>query len=284
MSTIITLENACLRVQIAARGAEVQSVFSKANGVENLWNGDARVWRSRAPWLFPIIGQLRGNTFTYRGEAYATPMHGFASKTDFEIESCDETQATFVLRASEETLKVYPWRFELRIAYALKDAQLNMCCTVRCEENEEMFFSFGAHPGFTCAPGDTLTFDGAKTLVCQRLDLATHLLMHESIEIDEAIVLEESLFDADAMLLRAPACEGATLRRKDGTGVRYEFGQVPWVGVWTRAHGGLPYICVEPWYGVDDPVDAHGDIEKKLDIVRLPAGEAFTMNLSIKPF
>lgn len=283
MSTIITLENEALRVEIATLGAEIQSIVSKETGRENLWNGDNRVWRNRAPWLFPIIGQLRGGTFSFKGEKYATPMHGFASKREFEVEQ-DGTQATFTLRASEETLKVYPWRFELKIAYALEGAQLNICCTVKCEDEEEMFFSFGAHPGFTCAPGDTLTFDGAGTLNCQRLDLATHLLEHASIQIDEAIELEEALFDADAMLLRAPACTGATLRRKDGTGVRYEFGQVPWVGVWTRAHGGLPYICVEPWYGVDDPVDADGDIEKKLDIVRLPAGETFTMNLSIKPF
>lgn len=283
MSTIITLENEALRVEIAALGAEIQSILSKETGRENLWNGDSRVWRNRAPWLFPIIGQLRGGTFSYKGEKYATPMHGFASKSEFEVEQ-DGAQATFTLRASEATLKVYPWRFELRIAYALHGAQLDMCCTVKCADEEEMFFSFGAHPGFTCAPGDVLTFDGAGTLTCQRLDLATHLLEHAAIQIDEAIELEEGLFDADAMLLRAPACTGATLRRKDGTGVRYEFGQVPWVGVWTRAHGGLPYICVEPWYGVDDPVDAHGDIEKKLDIVRLPAGKTFTMNLSIKPF
>lgn len=283
MSTIITLENEALRVEIATLGAEIQSIVSKETGRENLWNGDSRVWRNRAPWLFPIIGQLRGGTFSFKGEKYATPMHGFASKREFEVEQ-DGTQATFTLRASEETLKVYPWRFELKIAYALEGAQLNICCTVKCADEEEMFFSFGAHPGFTCAPGDTLTFDGAGTLTCQRLDLATHLLEHASIQIDEAIELEEALFDADAILLRAPACTGATLRRKDGTGVRYEFGQVPWVGVWTRAHGGLPYICVEPWYGVDDPVDADGDIEKKLDIVRLPAGETFTMNLSIKPF
>lgn len=283
MSTIITLENEALRVQIAALGAEIQSIVSKETGRENLWNGDTRVWRNRAPWLFPIIGQLRGGTFTYKGEKYATPMHGFASKREFEVEQ-DGAQATFTLRADEETLKVYPWRFELKIAYALEGTQLNIGCTVRCEEDEEMFFSFGAHPGFTCAPGDTLTFDGAKTLTCQRLDLGTHLLKHESIEIDETIDLQEELFDADAMLLRAPACAGATLRRKDGSGVRYEFGQVPWVGVWTRAHGGLPYICVEPWYGVDDPIDADGDIEKKLDIVRLPAGNTFIMNLSIKPF
>lgn len=284
MSSIITLENHHLRVQISACGAEMQSIFSKETGREYLWHGDERVWGDRAPWLFPIIGQLRGGAFTYKGKKYAAPMHGFASGSVFEVESKGEASAKFVLRANEETLKVYPWRFELGISYALCDEKLDICCTVRCEDQEDMYFSFGAHPGFVCAPGDELTFGGAGTLACQRLDLKTHLLEAASVDIGERIELQEDLFEADAMLLRKPACDAATLRRKDGSGVRFEFGRVPWVGVWTRAHGGLPYICIEPWYGVDDPVDADGDIVKKLDIVHLPAGEAFEMKLSIQPF
>ena len=146
-----------------------------------------------------------------------------------------------------------------------------------------MFFSLGAHPGFVCAPGDVLSFEGAGTLACRRLNQGSHLLEERAVGLGEDIELNEELFDADAMLLHAPACEGATLRRRDGTGVRFEFGRVPWVGVWTRARSGLRYVCIEPWYGVDDPVDAQGDIERKPDIVRLPAGDTFEMSLSIRP-
>ena len=281
---LITLENEALRVQISTLGAELQSIVKKENGREYLWQGDPAVWRKRAPWLFPIIGQLRGGAYRYHGAAYTTmPMHGFASKMHFDAAAKGEAEAVFTLRATEETLAMYPWRFVLTITYAISGDALAIRCDVRCEDAQEMYFSLGAHPGFVCAPGDTLSFDGAGTLFCQRLNLDSHLLEPEATQMEETIELQETLFDADAMLLRAPACEGATLRRADGTGVRYEFGRVPWVGVWTRAHGGLPYICIEPWYGVDDPVDAQGDIEKKLDIVRLDAGETFTMKLSIRP-
>ena len=74
MSTIITLENEALCVQIAALGAEIQSIVSKETGRENLWNGDTRVWRNRAPWLFPIIGQLRGGTFSGYFERYISTI------------------------------------------------------------------------------------------------------------------------------------------------------------------------------------------------------------------
>ena len=280
---LVTLENDALRVQISARGAEMQSIVKKDSGCEYLWQGDSAVWSDRAPWLFPIIGQLRGGAYRCGGREYALPMHGFASGMTFEVETSGGTEAVFTLRATEETLEMYPWRFMLTIAYALREGELRIRCAVRCEDGREMYFSLGAHPGFVCAPGDVLSFEGAGALACQRLNPGSHLLEEQSVELGEAIELREELFDADAMLLRAPACAGATLRRRDGTGVRFEFGRVPWVGVWTRARSGLRYVCIEPWYGVDDPVDAQGDIERKPDIVRLPAGDTFEMNLSIRP-
>ena len=44
---------------------------------------------------------------------------------------------------------------------------------------------------------------------------------------------------------------------------------------------GMPYVCVEPWLGVDDPVDADGDIRRKQAIERLQPGESRTLRLAI---
>lgn len=280
---LITLENECLRLTVAARGAEMQSLIAKTNGREQLWHGDEAVWADRAPWLFPLIGQLRGGAYRYQGAAYAMPMHGFASKAEFAISEQRADAAAFELRWNEETLALFPWRFVLAISYRLAGDSVMINCRVRCEDERDMYFSFGAHPGFVCQPGDELIFDGAGTLSCQRLCPENHLLLPDAVFVPERIVLQEALFDDDAMLLRAPACEGATLRRADGSGVRFTFGRVPWVGVWSRRRKGLPYVCVEPWHGVDDPVDACGDIERKPDIVHLPAGGVFTMALCITP-
>ena len=280
--TMVTIENDALRVQISREGAQLQSVFNRRAGRELLWQGDPAVWRKRAPWLFPIIGQLRGGVYRYAGREYAMPMHGFASEACFACAQQTESSAAFELTDSPQTRAVFPWRFLLRIEYHLAGAALEMVCSVRCRDEKEMYFSFGAHPGFFCAPGDRLCFEGAPSLLCQRLNARTHLLEPQTLEIPAEIELREALFDADAMLLRAPACDQAVLRRADGTGVRFTFGRVPWVGVWSRPRGGLPYVCVEPWYGVDDPAGASGELEEKRDIVRLGAGEVFTMPLRIE--
>ena len=280
----IILANEALRLEISPRGAEMQSLVLLANGREQLWHGDPAIWGDRAPWLFPLIGQLRGGQYRYQGMPYTMPMHGFASKAVFSVKEQTPASVLFRLEASEETLAMFPWRFALEIGYRLDGGSVKVECTVRSMDEQEMYFSFGAHPGFLCAAGDELCFENATSLVCQRLCLETHLLRPESVTIEPVIELQEALFDDDAMLLRQPNSESAVLKRKDGSGVRFAFGQVPWVGVWSRKRKGLPYVCVEPWFGVDDPVDAQGDIESKLDIVHLEPHQTFAMHLEITPF
>ena len=280
----IVLENAVLRVELSPKGAEMRSILKKDTGKEQLWYGDPAVWADRSPWLFPLIGQLRNNVYCVNGQSYTMPMHGFASSALFRAEQHSASEAEFILDATDETLLLFPWRFELRIVYRLDDNCLHIDCSVHCLDDEDMYFSFGAHPGFLCQPGDTVTFTADTKLVCQRLEDGSHLLLPDTVEIVPSVVLKEELFDDDAMLLRAPQSKTAVLNRADGTGVRFSYGQAAWVGLWSRKRAGLPYICIEPWHGVDDPVDATGKMEDKLDIVHLPAGEVFTMQLCIEPF
>ena len=99
----------------------------------------------------------------------------------------------------------------------------------------------------------------------------------------DTIVLAEELFDDDAMILQEPDMTELALCRRDGTGVRVAFGRVPWLGFWSRKRGGLRYVCVEPWFGADDPLDASGILEEKQDIRRLAPGGVFDWTVSIEP-
>ena len=281
---LICLENDSISLEISDCGAEMQRILDKRNRREVLWRSDPDVWSSCAPWLFPVVGQLRNHSVRIRGTEYAIPMHGFASKSAFECRRLSDAEAVFTLRANAETLKVYPWPFLLEIRYRLEDAAVCIRVRISCEEDRDMDFSFGAHPGFMCAEGDALAFQADERLCVHRLEPSTHLLAPEHVEIPAGITLREELFDDDAMLIRAPRSTCASLLRQDGAGVRFEFGQVPWVGVWSKRRKGLKYVCIEPWFGVDDPVDAVGDMEQKLDVVHLPAGEVFEMNMRISPF
>ena len=54
---LVNLENACLNIQIDTKGGELRSICDR-EGVEYLWQGDARYWKDRAPNIFPYIHSL----------------------------------------------------------------------------------------------------------------------------------------------------------------------------------------------------------------------------------
>ena len=280
----VLLENEYLRIEVEEDGAELQSIYAKKMGKELLWHGETAIWPDRAPWLFPVVGQLKNDHFEWKKQSYRLPLHGFAKEKKFHHIKDDKRQIIFELREDESTLEHYPWPFVLQIAYRLKGEPLCVDCEIQNPGHEDMYFSFGAHPGFCCSPGDRLTFTADRKLLCYRLDEKNHLLITEGKLIPSVITLERSLFENDAMLICAPLSQAVTLHRQEGYGIEMSFGKVPWVGIWSKTGFDVPYICIEPWAGVDDPLNADGRIEHKLDIQKLRPGEKFEMRLAIRPF
>ena len=287
MENLYAIENESLRVEISDAGAELRKIILKETGEQLMWTGDPDVWRGRAPWLFPVIGRLKDDYYTYQGARYDLPMHGFARKMTFAAEQTAGDAVTFTLPDTPETRAVYPWRFALEIGYRLTGKKLDIRCVVRNRDDKAMFFSLGAHPGFLCGEGDRLRFDGLTSLTCRRLTGDSHLLRAESTDLpleDHGLTLRGALFNEDALLIERPAVAGVTLIKARGAAVRLSFDPVPWLGVWAKPVAeGLRYICLEPWLGVDDPVGSDHDIEHKESIQTLAAGGEASFNLSVEP-
>ena len=92
------LENEVLKVEVASKGAELQSIVNKGFGIEYLWNGDPAFWAKRSPVLFPIVGSLKNNTYSYQGKSYQLPRHGFARDMEFEAEKQSRKEIIFLLQ------------------------------------------------------------------------------------------------------------------------------------------------------------------------------------------
>ena len=124
MTELCRIENAALWVEFNSSGAEMKKIFSKVLGRELLWPGDAHVWSRSAPVLFPIVGKLVDNEYSYQGKTYSMNQHGFARDTSFsyEIKAADEID--FVMSATQATFVSYPFCFELRINYKLEENTL----------------------------------------------------------------------------------------------------------------------------------------------------------------
>ena len=143
-----TIENNMLKVEISSKGAEIQSVKGIHTEYEYMWQADPKIWGRHAPVLFPIVGRLKNDEYTYDGKTYHLGQHGFARNQEFEVEKHTKESITFVLRDNEETRKVYPFKFELRVNYNLLNNLLEENFSVTNTDDKELIFGVGGHPGF----------------------------------------------------------------------------------------------------------------------------------------
>ena len=117
------LKNDILTVTVADRGAELKSVTGN-DGTEYLFDGNPAWWKYTSPVLFPIVGKLVGGKYRAEGKEFSLPGHGFARTSDFQCVRESDGEIVFKLNWSDETLKVYPYKFTLEISYILKKIQL----------------------------------------------------------------------------------------------------------------------------------------------------------------
>lgn len=261
------IENEFLTCEIDDMGAQLHSLVLKENGKEYIWQGNPDIWYGQAPVLFPVIGQLIDDKFRYNGVEYSMPKHGLARKLLFNVKECEGAKAVFSLESDENTLKSYPFEFELLVAFELKEKSLENTMTVINKTNGDMFFSIGAHPGFNCNIGDVIEFEQPETLETERID-SDNLLIPEKfpvIENSKEIVITEDIFKKDALILSGIKSKKLTIKGENE--VEFTFGDCPVLGIWAKP--GAPYVCIEPWYGINDSRDVKDDISKKREIQHL---------------
>jgi galactose mutarotase-like enzyme len=118
--------------------------------------------RGGIPILFPICGDLPHNTYSYQGQSYTLPQHGFARNLPWEVMQHsiqDAAELTLTLRSTPETLAVYPFEFQIEFTYRLRGNQLAIAQRYTNRSDELMPFSTGLHPYFNVANKSQLQLD-----------------------------------------------------------------------------------------------------------------------------
>ena len=267
------IENEFLTCEIDDMGAQLHSLKLKENGKEYVWQGNPEIWYGQAPVLFPIIGQLINDSYCYNGVQYTMPKHGLARKLLFKVKECEGAKAVFSLESDENTLKSYPFDFEYLVSFELKGKALVNTMTVVNKTKGEMYFSVGAHPAFNCNVGDVIEFEKPETLATERID-KENLIIPEKfplIENSKEIEITKEIFEPDALILSDIQSEKLTIKGENE--IEFTFGKCPFLGIWAKP--GAPYVCIEPWYGVNDGREVKKDISEKRGIQRLDEGETF---------
>jgi galactose mutarotase-like enzyme len=285
----VVLENQEIKVSVKPAGAELTSLFNKRNNKEYLWNADDKVWGRHAPILFPIVGKLKDQKYTYEGRQYTLPQHGFARDMNFEVVESSSSSVAFQLTATEDSLKNYPFKFLLEVRYELKESSVDVKYSVRNLDSKSLPFSLGAHPGFNCPIGEDEQYEDYFFEFEKEEELSTWLLNEgllsgETISLGKTnkIYLTKELFQNDALVFKHLQSEKVTLKSsKSNNSIALTFPGFPYLGLWTKP-GTSKFVCIEPWCGIADGVGASGNILQKEGIRVLEIGKSFDCSYNIK--
>ena len=280
------LENEELKVAISEIGAEITSVIKKKENRECIWDADPKAWKRHSPVLFPLVGRYKDNTSVFEGRSYTMGQHGFARDMEFELISGTETEISFLLKSSDETLAKYPFEFELTCGYAIKGSTVEVIWKVHNPSDKTMYFSIGGHPAFVgrkpSLTGATLKFDTDKDLSC-RLVNSEGLLMngHETVKLtDGCVEVDEHFFDKDALVIEDDQCHEISII-EDGVTLVTVRHSCPLFGVWSSNGKNNPFICIEPWYGRADKEDFAGELQDREYGNTLKAKETFNASYTM---
>lgn len=289
---MIFLENEQLHISFASKGAELQSLKSKKNNINYLWNGNPDYWGKFSPVLFPIVGGLKNNTYYFQEKEYHLSRHGFARDKDFQVNHPSATEVVFTLTEDEETLKVYPFRFVLRLRYKLAGNSLS--CTYEVlnpADQHPLLFSLGAHPAFAVLTTDALSYSDYYLQFNKDSALVYHKVKDDLIDSETAVIelpdgilpLKHELFYDDAIVLKTLKSDCITLsNHKTTQGIHFRFKDFPFFGIWAAKNA--DFVCLEPWCGIADGTDHQQQLENKEGIIALSPDETFTCQWEVACF
>ncbi len=278
MPVVIRLANEHLSANVSSLGAEMQGLTTP-DGKAWLWNGDAAWWNGRSPILFPMVGKAPDNKIAIDGQTYEMGQHGFARRSEFTLVASTNSLCRFELAASDATRAVYPFDFRLAVTHALEGRKLTVSAEVENRDTKPMPFGLGFHPAFRWPlPGadgkaHTITLaNGAEPPLIRLKDGLVDPGKLTSLFKAGKLTLDQSLFDADAMIFPEGAGTQLTYAAEGGPALKFAFDNLPNLALWQKP--GAPFICIEPWHGTAAEYGASGDLAKRPYSLVLQPGEA----------
>ena len=281
-----------LKIQSKKSGAELTSI--KYNGKEMLFQG-AQVldnngniyWKRQAPILFPIVGQLKNSQIQIEDKTYEMSQHGFARDMDFEEISKTETKHHYMLKYNEETLKKYPYKFELHVIYEIIEDTLTVTYKVKNIDDKTIYFGLGGHPAFNCdySNGEYEIVFPEQEDEIEFLKLKYGLIDTENAENilqDNKIYLKEDTFDNDAVIMKNLKSNKVSLQnhRTNQKILEFDFTGFPFLALWSKK--GAPFVCIEPWQNTADRIDSTQIYKDKEGIIELPKDKEYKCEFKIK--
>lgn len=282
------IKNDKLTVTVSKHGAELQSI-KDANGKEYLWQADPKFWDRHSPLLFPIVCGLWEDKYRVNGKEYKLGRHGFARDTDFKLIAQGDNQLVYCLNDSTETLKDYPYHFNLAVSYKITENKIKVVWHVENTDNKEIYFQIGGHPAFNVPDlkqgeplAGTLKFNEEEPSrlygnVGGCITPGYHKVKTE----DGLYKFTQDDFKDDAVIFDHSQLKKISIINKEGKPEVTLDIKTPAVGIWSPYGKDAHFVCIEPWYGIHDWAEYDGEFKDKYLMNKLLPGCSFMSEYTI---
>jgi len=269
------IENEVLKAEFDTFGAELRSV-KNSSGFEFIWQA-GEIWPRSAPILFPVVGTLKNHQYQFEGKTFEMTHHGFARDSEFEVLHQSAHSICFLLSSfGEPTKENYPFTFHFLVTYTLVENRLIQRFRVINKGEEAMPFSFGAHPAFNLQEGQQyeITFEKSEEALSYTIEDGLISEKMRSVIEKNTIQIAPDTFNEDALVFDKLQSNKVVLHNKEKSHtVSVTIQNFPYLGIWAKLNA--PFVCIEPWVGIADFIDAQGDILHKKGMITLKVGEEF---------
>ena len=287
----VNISSDILKVKVDSFGAELHSV-KDYNDTEYLWQADERVWKRHAPVLFPFVCNTASKKYTVNGKEFALSNHGFARDSEFELLFAKENSTEFYLGFTDETLKIYPFRFGLYVNYTIDGNKLKVTYTVENKDDKDIYFFIGGHPAFRCPVCNsesfsdyTVVYEKNETITQKREDGTEAVI----IENGSRVPVSHELFAHDVFMKNKPRSEWIALVSKSHDyKVKLHFDNDGCIAVWSSYFAEkektdlAQFVCLEPWSSAPVYCDNEEELTKMPSAVKLPTGEQHRFSFTIE--
>ena len=192
----------------------------------------------------------------------------------------------------ENELKEYKYLLRVHQSYIVNMMYVNNISSYRVylkngidlgvpKSRKEMYFSIGGHPAFVCgenAIGAQVRFETKENGIQYHLLSKDGLVqpdIHYMPITNKNVTLTENFFDKDAYIIENNDIKCVSLCKDCKPVVEVIF-DTPVFGLWSSAGKGVPFVCIEPWYGRADAVDFNCRLTDREWGNKLAVGKVFS--------
>lgn len=250
-----TISSDKLRLTVTDKGGTMKSIIYLPENEERQWQGK-EFWLSQDVVIFPIVGHA--GAFEVNGEPYALKAHGVVRYSTLTLDELSASSVTLSLRSSEQTKRNYPYDFLFKIRYAVEGNAITVTYFVQ-SLGGNMPFYVGGHPAMQAPGGEAeIEFENVESPVEYPVGSGTA----RKIPSLKRFIVNKPFFK-ECKTFQLGSLSGGSIFAHTRDGYTYEYkSDCPLFAFWSNEEGG-DYICVEPWWGINDFPEAPKELTLK---------------------